>query len=122
MTSYLKILLALAVLLPTGGFVAGMLSERDTAPEPRETIVISGTADQEDSRLTTPAPDARTRPGVRLTRQPAPAPAPAPAPVPAPVPDDDDDDEAPQVVVPPPVDVGDGDDQDDDDGGDDGDD
>lgn len=113
----LKALLTLAVLLPAGGLVAGMLAADDTSGSPRETIVISRKADRGATTgpATVTVTGTEVRPGRRFVPEPPPAPDPTPRP---PVVEDDDD---PEPVVPAPVAVDD-DDDDDDDGGDDDDD
>ncbi|VXB31709.1 hypothetical protein [Nocardioides sp. AX2bis] len=120
MSAMLKVLITLAVLLPVGGFVAGSLAANDTSGSPRETIVISESADRGAGPETTTVTGTEVRPGQRFV--PEPAPTPRPTPVPPVVEEDDDDDDGPEPVIPQPVDVDDDDDDDDDDGGDDDDD
>lgn len=120
-STIIKALITLAVLLPVGGFVAGTLAANDTSGSPRETIVITDGADREAGPETTTVTGAEVRPGKRFV--PAPTPTPGPTPVPPAVEDDDDDDDdGPEPVIPQPVDVDDDDDDGDDDGGDDDDD
>jgi hypothetical protein len=118
-STLVKALVTLAVLLPVGGFVAGTLAANDTTGSPRETIVISESSDRGAGPATTPVTGAEVRPGRRFLRDPTPTPDPTP--VPPVADDDDDDDDGPEPVIPQPVDVDD-DDDDDDDGGDDDDD
>lgn len=117
-STLLKVLVTLAVLLPVGGFVAGTLAANDTTGSPRETIVITDGSDRGAAPGTTTGTGAEVRPGRRFVRAPTPTPTPDPTPVPPVVDDDDDDDDGPEPVIPQPVDV----DDDDDDGGSGGDD
>lgn len=114
-----KILLAAALVVPPGAYVAGALSSADTPETTRTPLRLPATSVADpDGMPTEPATVLDPLPARPPSRTPAPTPAPAPAPRDC---DDEDDTDDLDVIRPCPETV-DGDDDDDDDLDDDSDD